>query len=86
MERGEQMELYKSEEVARLLESRNIRDEDLIEVIEHAESKGEKFYDPKSTRYIAKKMLSEATYYVVYSVEGGKYIINSAYWHKSQLK
>lgn len=80
------MELQKSEEVTKLLESRNIRDEDLIEVIQHAEGKGEKFHHRESARYIAKKRLSEATYYVVYTIEEGRYVINSAYWHKSEIR
>lgn len=79
------MELQKSEEVAKLLESRNIRDEDLMDVIQHAESTGEKFYHAESNRYLAQKRLSEATYYAVYSTEGGKFVIHSAYWHKSKL-
>lgn len=80
------MELQKSAEVAALLESKSIRDEDLIEVIHHGESTGEKFYHPEGNRYIAKKRLSEATYYVVYSIEEGRYVIHSAYWHKSELR
>jgi hypothetical protein len=80
------MEIEKSEEVTKLLESRGIREEDLISVIQDAESGGEKFYHPESKRYIAKKRLSEATYYVVYTIEDGKYVISSAFWHKSALR
>ncbi len=79
------MELYKSEEVTRLLESMNIHDEELTEVILHGEATGQKFYHPETEKYLAYKRLGQATYYVLYSVKESQYIVDSAYWHKSEL-
>ena len=79
------MNIQKSDEVKTLLESRNIRDEELIEVIQHGENTGQKFYHPETGRCLAYKRLGEATYYIVYSVKESQYTVDSAYWHKSEL-
>ena len=79
------MEIQKSEEVAALLESRNIRDEELIEVIARAENGGGKFYHPETGRFLAYARLGEATYHVIYSVKESQAIVYTAYWHKSEV-
>ncbi len=80
------MEIEKSETVAASLASRNIGDAELLEVIRHGEDTGQKFYHPEQGLFLAYKRLGEASYYVLYSLEEPKYIIHSAYWHKSELK
>lgn len=79
------MNIQKSDEVKTLLESRNIRDEELIEVIQHGENTGQKFYHPETGRYLAYERLGQATYYVLYSVQESQYTVHSAYWYKSEL-
>ncbi len=80
------MDIKKSEVVAASLASRNIRDEELQEVIRHGEDTGQKFYHPEQGLFLSSKRIGEASYYVVYSVEEAQYIIHSAYWLKSVLK
>ena len=80
------MEIIKSEEVAKLLESANIRDEEVSEVLQWAEETGEnKFYHPETGRCLASKRIGEAVYWVLYSPADSGYAIHSAYWHKSIL-
>jgi len=80
------MKIIKSEEVAKLLESRNIRDDELSEVIGNAEETGQdKFYNPETGQFAASKRIGEATYWVHYSSAESGYVIHSAYWHKSIL-
>ena len=49
----EEMHLDVSEGVGRLMEARGIRQEDVQEVIHHAETTGEKFINPSSGRSLA---------------------------------
>ena len=79
------MNIRKSDEVAIVLESRNIRDEELREVIQHGENTGEKFYHKETGRCLAYERLGQATYYVLYSVEESEYVVHSAHWCKSEL-
>jgi hypothetical protein len=91
----ENMKLQKSAEVTEVLESRHILDDEVKMVIANAESTGEKLYQPKSDRFLAKKrvgtasdeLLGEAiTYYVEYSVaEENTYVIYTAYSHRTKL-
>jgi transcriptional regulator NrdR family protein len=80
------MEIIKSQDVMKLLEARNIRDEEVQQVVREAEETGEKkFYHPEIGRYLASKKIGEAVYWVLYSVEESGYVIHSAYWYKSEL-
>lgn len=80
------MQITKSEEVAKKLESANIRDEEVSEVLKSAEETGEnKFYHPDTGQFLASKKIGEATYWVLYSPAESGYVIHSAYWHKSIL-
>jgi glutamate synthase (NADPH) small chain len=80
------MQIAKNEEVAKQLESANIRDEEVREVLQAAEETGEnKFYHPETGRCLASKKIGEATYWIQYSPGESGYVIHSAYWHKSIL-
>jgi glutamate synthase (NADPH) small chain len=80
------MEIIKSEEVTKVLESRNVRDEEVSEVIAEAEGTGQnKFYHPETGQLLASKKIGEAGYWVLYSPADSGYVIHSAYWHKSTL-
>lgn len=81
------MKIAKSQEVTKLLESRNIRDEEVSEVILEAEQKGgNRFYHQETGRYAAGKKIGEAVYWVTYTPGAeSEYIVHSAYWHKSEL-
>ncbi len=89
-----------SDEVAALLEERHILEEDVKEVVHHAEKTGEKLYDPKGKRLLAKlvtkrpvptqfaeKMTMQAfTCYVEYSMTNDVYKIHSAYSHNVTIE
>ncbi|MDY6881959.1 MAG: hypothetical protein V2J25_16290 [Desulfatiglans sp.] len=81
---GDTMTISKSEQIAELLESNNIPDSDVIEVIDFAESGGTKFYEEGTDNFLGIKRLSEITLYVEYSPNGeDNYKINKVYWHGS---
>ncbi len=79
------MNLIKEDAVSARLSQRHILDEDLVLVIKAAEESGEKLYTPGNEKYLTKKWLSEAMFYVEYSVSDEGYTIHSAYMHRSQF-
>jgi hypothetical protein len=81
-----EVKLIKGDAVSTLLDQRHILDEDIEQVITNAEASGEKLYRPDHSRYLAKKWLSEAMFYVEYSISDEGYLIHSAYTHRSQFK
>lgn len=78
--------LYISEEIERLMEDRKITVEDLQNVIDHAETTGQKFINPATGRSLASLRPDRVTYWVEYSGVGGKYQIHSAYSHRMEMK
>lgn len=82
----EEIKLQVSNEVKQLLEERHILEDEVKQVIHHAETGGEKLYLPDENRYLAKLKIGKATFYVEYSVEDGSYIVRSAYAHKAETK
>jgi hypothetical protein len=56
-------------------------------VINHVEKEGgTKLYLPDTNRYLGKKIIGNATFSADYSIEGNKYIINSAYAHRAEIQ
>ena len=80
-----ELNLVKGDEVIPLLEKRHILDEDIEQVIKNAEESGEKLYQPDGERYLAKMRLSEATFYVEYSLSDEGYVVHRAYTHRSSF-
>jgi hypothetical protein len=81
----EKIKLKISEEVAALLEDRGVHEEEIKMVIANAETTGEKLYQPEGDRFLAQMRISEASFYVEYSVSGEDYTVHSAYAHKAEL-
>jgi len=81
----EEISLSKSQEVAQLLEERGIHDEEIKRVISNAETTGDKLYQQEGDRFLARSRISEATFYVEYSVSGENYIVHSAYAHRAEM-
>jgi len=80
------MEIKKSAEVEKLLESRGVTDAEVSEVLKEAEQMEQgKFYHEETGRYIASKKIGEAVYWVVYSPADAGYEVHSAYWYKATL-
>ena len=82
----EQVSLYISEEVERLMENRHILREDLQKVIHHAESTGEKFINPSTGRSLAFLRPTRVTFWVEYSLAGEGYQVHGAYCHRMEMK
>lgn len=82
----EEIKLRVSNEVKQLLEERHILEDEVRQVIHHAETEGDKLYLPDENKYLAKLRIGKATFYVEYSAEEGSYIIRSAYAHKAEMK
>jgi hypothetical protein len=78
--------LEKSDVVQKLMEERHILDEDLIQVIQHAEKTGEKLYQPGSDGFLSKLRIKNVYFYAEYSVIEGGYRIHTAYSHRFTLE
>jgi hypothetical protein len=81
----EEIKLQVGDEVKKLLEERHISEEEAKQVIDFAETGGEKLYQPEANRYLAKKRLKEVVIYVEYSTDEKGYIIHTAYSHRSKI-
>lgn len=82
----EEIKLEISDDVKLRLEGRHILEDEVKQVINNAETKGEKLYQPDANRYLAKLRIGSATFYVEYSINEDKYVVNSAYAHKAEIK
>ena len=81
------IQLQLSDEVKEILESRGIHEEEVKMVIYEGETTEKKLYQPESNRFLAKKRIGEATFYVEYSVsEGKKYVVHTAYFHRAETE
>jgi glutamate synthase (NADPH/NADH) small chain len=80
-----ELRIIKDEAVSSLMEARHILDDDVKQVIHNAEVTGEKLYQADESRYLAKMRLSEATFYVEYSVTDDGYVVHTAYSHMSEI-
>jgi glutamate synthase (NADPH) small chain len=86
MEAYEQVSLHISEDVERLIDSRHILKEDLQKTIHHAETTGEKFINPSTSRSLASLRPGRVTYWVEYSQVSEGYEIHTAYSHRMEMK
>ena len=77
--------IMKDEAVAALLDQRHILDQDIKQVISHAEATGEKLYQKDTGRYLGKLTTENATFYVEYSPSGNGYQVHTAYFHRTQI-
>jgi DNA primase len=81
----EELKLQVGDEVKKRLEERHISEDEIKQVIDFAETKGEKLYQPEANRYLAKNRLGEVTIYVEYSTDEKGYTIHTAYSHRSKV-
>ena len=81
----EEIKLQAGDEIKKRLEERHISEDEVKKVIDFAETKGEKLYQPEANRYLAKSRLGEVTIYVEYSADEKGYIIHTAYSHRSKI-
>ncbi len=97
---SEDMQFSIRDDVAALLEERHILEDNLREVIHHAESTGEKLYDPQENRFLGKlatrrpmtnkftgrEVVMEFTCYVEYSLTDKGYEVHGAYSHNAAIE
>lgn len=76
------IKLIIDDDVRSIMEHRMILDSDLIKVIGHAESTGNKFLNTGNDHYIACFKPANVTYWVEYSVTDNGFIIYNTYCHR----
>ena len=79
------IKLQISSEIEKILEERHILEDEIKQVIHHAETEGDKLYLPDTNTFLSKLRIGNATFYVKYSVEDDSYPVLSAYAHKSEI-
>jgi NADPH-dependent glutamate synthase beta subunit-like oxidoreductase len=84
-EKGPDMKLIISREVSELLERRMILEEDLRQVVRHAERTSEKIRNTKTGHFIARRRPVSVTYWVEYSCGDTGFIIHNAYSHRMEV-
>lgn len=78
----EQVVIYKTGEVANLMNERGIREDDVKKVIFEAEKSGRKLHQEINDRFLAKGVLDNFTVYAEYSRKDDGFEIHSAYSHR----
>jgi hypothetical protein len=81
----QEIQLDISSSIKTYLEMRHVSEDEVRQVIHHAETTKEKLYQPDSGRSLAKLRIGKATFYVEYHQGTGSFIIDSAYAHKSEI-
>jgi hypothetical protein len=74
------------QDVRRLMDDRLVTGEDIQKVIYHAETTGEKFFNPSTGRSLASLRPGRVTYWVEYGRLDEGYRIYSAYSHRMEMK
>ena len=82
----EETKLILSDEVKNLLDERHVLEDEVKQVIYHAEDTGEKLYRPGTNVFLAKLKIGTATYYAEYSAEEDGYSLRTAYVHKAEIQ
>lgn len=81
----ERLQLVIADTVRADIERKLILEEDIRQVVEHAESSGARFIDPDSGHTIASYRPAAITYWVEYAVEDGRYVVYRAYCHRMEV-
>lgn len=71
--------ITKTDHAKDLMDDIKITDDEIIEVIEYAESEGKKLYKKDESRFLGKKKIGERTVYVEYSPKGDGFEIHSTW-------
>lgn len=79
------LDIVLSDEIKDLMEKRWILFQDVEQVIQNAETTGEKFTNPVNGHYLARKVLSNVTYWVEYEKKEEKYIVCNTYSHRMEV-
>ena len=83
----EDIKIEISDAVNQTMQERHVSPDEVKMVINYVEREGGTKLDlPHTNRYLGKNIIGKATFYVDYSIEGERYIINSVYVHKAEIK
>ena len=83
----EDIKIEISDAVNQTMQERHVSPDEVKMVINYVEREGgTKLHLPDTNRYLGKNIIGKATFYVDYSIEGERYIINSVYVHKAEIK
>ena len=72
-------------DVAAILESRRILEENLHQVIRHAENGGTRFRHGETGHFLGMQRLGHATFWVVYTPTEDGYVVHNAYAHRMEV-
>lgn len=70
------VEIKISDELAELMEERGVREEDVREVLEYAETSGKKLYIEGEERFLARKRIGKFSAYVEYILGDAVELVN----------
>lgn len=82
----QEVKLKMSDEVKQRLVDRHASEDEVRQVIHHAEETGDKACQPGANQYLAKLQIGSATFYCDYSIDEGAYLVRSVYAHKAEMK
>ena len=68
------------------LEDRMILYKDIEDTIKHAEETQEKFFNKSNNHNLAYYRIKNVTFWVEYTIEGGKYLVYNAYSHRMKIE
>lgn len=74
-----------SPEVWDLMEKRYILLEDIQQVVQHAQSTGERFFNPENSNYLASMRIGGVTYWVRYKEQPNGIYVDSVYSHRMEI-
>ncbi|HNU70216.1 MAG TPA: FAD-dependent oxidoreductase [Thermodesulfobacteriota bacterium] len=82
----ETMHLKMAEGLRKTLEQRQILDDDIRRVIDHAEKTGSRLLNQRNGHFLAHHKPASVTYWVEYSLQpGGNAIVHNAYCHRMEI-
>jgi Fe-S oxidoreductase len=79
------IQLIIPDDVKQKMEDRYILMEDIQKVIENAEQKKERFFDPEKSQYLANLRIANVTYWVRYEQKDNRILVNSVYSHRMEI-
>lgn len=80
------IDLIMSDDLKETLEDRMILYKDIEDTIKHAEETKEKFINKSNNHNLACNRVKNVTFWVEYTIKGGKYLVYNAYSHRMKIE
>jgi hypothetical protein len=74
-----------TDEVNMYLEMRHVQPDELKQVIFHAETTGDKLYQPEANRFLGKLKIGNTMFYADYGYGEAEFIVKMGYTHRSEI-